>query len=1578
MSRHVEGFRASRALLIGIDRYTSGIPALRTPVADATRVAQALTVDHGFGCQLITDDDATLEKLCQALSALASSVHEDDRVLFYFAGHGVALDNSDGPTGYLLPQDATRDNTDLYMPMVELDRLLSALPCRHMLVILDCCFAGAFRWAGGRDLIIAPQNLHRERYAWFVRDAAWQAIASSAHDQRALDVVAGETLGERGEHERHSPFAKALLDGLAGAADLPGSSGTGDGVITATELFLYIEEQLMNSSGTHRLRQSPILWPLTKHAKGQFVFLTPGKELDLPPAPRLDAEANPWRGLKPYGIEHSELFFGRRIATNRLVDRVLSGSLVVVTGPSGSGKSSLVRAGLVPRLADRMHPVVVRPGTTPFASLASALGHGGGPDSPDESDLVSNALALAAWIEKQSRDTLLVIDQAEELITMCRTDYIVKRYLEQIENALALGEKLRIVITVRAEFEPQFIQSSLKARWLHARFFVPPMTQDELRRVIEGPATVKVVQFESTELVDELVNEVVQMPGALPLLSFTLSEMYARYVSEHAMDRTLTRRHYESLEGGVTGSLRVLADRVIEDMDGPHRRTARRLLERLVSVQSGEFARRRVPRDELLADDLDEASRSDGVLALLVNARLVVTDTVGDEAHLELAHDALIFGWPQLLGWVRDDAERIVALRRLTLDAVQWEKSGRKVTDLLWADAARSAIAEDLLSTEYPGLSGVENAFARSSLDHARKVRRVRSAMLAGATTLTLLITLVASLYGIGVRQAKIDQLLSSASSLQNSGELIKANASALSAFEMSQDWPLLWGNRRTRAEGLLNSLMNTGVPYVYARLETVFSVSISEQGTFVATVSRRHADKVGENTLSIGPPNIPRKIAKGPYLNAVFRPGGSELYAASVRDDRVLIEMINAKSGTAVRRYPLLEFQPPDRRSVADVPRQERLNAVVVDHMDFSGDGRVLILAGWAAIDKQGVLLRPWRAYLDVASGSVGQFVGPDLKYDLPPAVAEQKIAANENVTRVASAGASEIYVDTTDPPRRTIVGSIGGRGVTTVAISPSGKAVAAGGDGGTVLMFQEAEDGTWSSTELPLPGDADVKALQFCSEDIIAASRADHTISLAWSKDEGGHKVAHSRSLRGHTDNIREMIVDRKSKRIFTAGDDLQIRLWGYETGERRVLRGSERPVGGLALSHSGDWLLSWDAGGNVLTWRLSDGVSLAFRNNVRTNAAFEDALPIDNYLGAGDSGGLRAYVARMDSGMVRHLDVTADGLVAVGYYGGPIILWGPEPGRTQEINVREGQFQFFEAGKYLVAGKQVFSASDKYSRGYATSVPAIMNGDKWFTVEHGIPQLVSLQATNDQSKAVEAELDEEEERHLSPDGRWFVSLDERRYCFWERPFQTAGKCGRLPSPWNVQRGPVTFSPHGDRMLTIVSGNNGRRLAEIDLRGEEMTLFDSGELAGSFQVTEDGSLIAAAGRYGELYLAAFGDAKLREVGRHSRQILSLAFSPDGRWLATGGLDRTARIWSTSTLESTSYEFLDPVETIVFDNRNQRWLAASGGSVFAIPLLEGDRAKATFRGERLSNATPDPADRLANLLRPLEAEALR
>src|SRR4029077_7445710 len=140
---------------------------------------------------------------------LANEIGSDDRVVFYFAGHGIALPSDEGPKGYLLPQDADRVSTERYLPMLELDKMLSALSCRHMLVILDCCFAGAFRWSSTRDLALAPENLSCERYAWLIQDSAWQAIASAAHDQKALDVATGEALGERGQSAGHSPFARA-------------------------------------------------------------------------------------------------------------------------------------------------------------------------------------------------------------------------------------------------------------------------------------------------------------------------------------------------------------------------------------------------------------------------------------------------------------------------------------------------------------------------------------------------------------------------------------------------------------------------------------------------------------------------------------------------------------------------------------------------------------------------------------------------------------------------------------------------------------------------------------------------------------------------------------------------------------------------------------------------------------------------------------------------------------------------------------------------------------------------------------------------------------------------------------------------------------------------------------------------------------------------------------------------------------------------------------------------------------------------------------------------------------------------
>ena len=264
-------FRRSVAIIIGIDKYENGIPPLKTATNDARRLATTLKDLHNFEVQLFLDEDASEQRLSKLLiEQLPNELSAEDRLIFYFAGHGVAIDGDNGPNGYLLPQDARRGEEDsyLFMPFVH-DALLS-LPVRHALIIMDSCFSGAFRWAATRDLISLPFVVHEERFDRFVKDPAWQVITSTAHDQKAMDQLSSGSLGTRPDEQGHSPFALALFEALEGKADVVPADG-GDGLITATELYLYLESRLQPESIEEGIRQTPGLWPLSRHDKGEFV-----------------------------------------------------------------------------------------------------------------------------------------------------------------------------------------------------------------------------------------------------------------------------------------------------------------------------------------------------------------------------------------------------------------------------------------------------------------------------------------------------------------------------------------------------------------------------------------------------------------------------------------------------------------------------------------------------------------------------------------------------------------------------------------------------------------------------------------------------------------------------------------------------------------------------------------------------------------------------------------------------------------------------------------------------------------------------------------------------------------------------------------------------------------------------------------------------------------------------------------------------------------------------------------------------------------------------------------------------------
>ena len=754
MSKSKYDFHRNFAVIIGIDNYSNGIPELETPVADAEELAKILQENYQYEVLKLPNEKATLKELNTLLQGFRQKtlhlpdktlqIEKNDRLIFYFAGHGIVptdgLENTDNLGGYLVPQDARGDIllqkqieiNKILLPMQDLHDALTQLPCRHLLVILDCCFAGAFRSSLYREIEPA-RKVYKQRYDRFIRDKAWQAIASAAHDQKAIDYLG--CFGQRGTigENKHSPFAEALFEGLRGAADT--TRREGDGIITATELYCYVRDQVEELTEEYHRRQTPRLFSLKNHDKGEYIFLLPSFDQDkLEDAPALNEENNPYRGLKSYEEEHSSLFFGRDELVKQLYNCVcqLENPLTVVLGVSGSGKSSLVKAGLIPYLRTNneqgWHIIpTIRPGESPFVALAEVIVgkteiNGSKIDAINSlSETFKQApqqfiAVIANWRQIPANATLLlVIDQFEELITISKPQER-EQFLTFLAEALAAhSQKLHIILTLRSDFEPRFLDSALKSDWVNARFPVRPMRSDELRQAIERPALEKMLDFEPPNLVDKLIDEVGQMPGALSLLSFTLSELYIKCIEADRGNRNLTEADYQDL-GGVAGSLTHRATEIYNKLDKAQQVTMQRVILRMLTIGGGEPARRRVPLSELEYIDNAENERVQEIRQRLDKARLTIGGQgTGGEPYVEPAHDALVRGWNKLQEWINQEQENLLLQQRLTSLANDWHINNRPL-GLLLPDSERLNKLESILNQESSWLNRRERKFIEESL----------------------------------------------------------------------------------------------------------------------------------------------------------------------------------------------------------------------------------------------------------------------------------------------------------------------------------------------------------------------------------------------------------------------------------------------------------------------------------------------------------------------------------------------------------------------------------------------------------------------------------------------------------------------------------------------------------------------------------------------------------------------------------------------------------------------------------------------------------------------------------------------
>ncbi|WXA91563.1 hypothetical protein LZC95_34530 [Pendulispora brunnea] len=851
----------------------------------------------------------------------------------------------------------------------------------------------------------------------------------------------------------------------------------------------------------------------TGHAQHGTLYALPLSAVGIS-LPKIEC---PYPGLRPFEPLDAarNRFFGRDAETEQVLERLRNGERqIVVVGPSGSGKSSFVRAGLVPRLPQLDPRIVVRslrPGARPLERLLQTLGDPAGAKDGLDPQLEASP----------DGGIVLIIDQLEELFTQCEDDIERRRF------AVAYGElrrdpRFRLILTVRADFYGELIDSAL---WPHLseqsyRLELAPLRGPQLAAAIEGPARALGVVVEEG-LRENLLADAALEPGVLPLLQVTL-----RYLWEKRKRNVLRLNDYNttSLMGrnALSRVLENTADAVLHRLTPEQQIMARRIFLRLVSFGEGRAHTRRQQTIDALKSTADDAAQFEATLDKLTSGTLITRDIKrrGEELIeiVDMAHEALISDWRKLAGWIKDRSADEQRRRTLDAEVQEWIAHGRDTVGLL--DHVQLAEAEAWVKSD----AARDVGYAKDLTDFLATSRRViedRERRRLWRTRITI--------GGLAVFSAGLTWLscVANREALKSRQQAKVAEEQKLEARRvlgesyMEQGRQLVVEGRPQRALPFLVAAREQGIENNALKLlfagarplaktwfvghsDVVRDVGISPDGTRVVTASQ---DKTARIWDAITGKPITPPLQHGDWVRAAsFSPDGTRIVTAS--NDQT------ARVWDALTGKPL---GPP-------LPHR-----AVVDGASFSFDGSRVVTA---SADET---VRVWDA-------TTGEPITPRLNETRNRVVltARMSVAFSPDGKRIVAASISEKTVQMWDAVTgQPLKPSIEESNVYGLRFSPDGASILTASLNHVATLWDVK---TGRALTPPLTHLAEIYSAVFSADGLrVVTASADHTARV-WDVKTGQPLTPYLR----HDDSVVSASFSPDGTRIVTASTDKTARVW------------------------------------------------------------------------------------------------------------------------------------------------------------------------------------------------------------------------------------------------------------------------------------------------------------------------------------------------------------------------------------------------------------------------------------------------